>query len=363
VSCKKHDYGSRPPGPGGAFSHSNRGCGVALRLHEPLESRRAFVAAICAAILPLPARAQSPPKVVWGYFVNYAGDPRDRIRGHFKSIGLVEGSDVALKLVNIAPHWPAEFPNMVGLIAQERPAVVVLFGFHPYVPELQKRLGDAAIVCYNMALDPVVEGQVQSLRRPGGKLTGTTIDYAGIISKQWDILKEFVPGMKRGGFLVPDFAHDPNALEQKRIFRDAFDAVHKRLGIEVHEVVIRRGASADEVGAAVRKAGAQALVVGTTGLVTPELREFLRKSRIPALGNSHESVRRGLLMGTSNDLIKGEAHAAAIVKLILAGQGPATIPIYRNNAFFLAVNRKTAREAGIEIPASVLLQVETFYDQ
>ena len=327
--------------------------------------RRVVAAAICAAVLPFPARAQPPPKVVWGYFVNYAGDPRERIRGHFKSLGLVDGRDMALQLVNIAPRWPEEDPDkLVEVIAPEKPAVVVLFGFHPDVPKLQKRLVDAAIVCYNMALDPANEGQVQSLRRPGGKLTGTTIDYAGVISKQWDLLKEFVPGMKRGGFLVyEDVAREAKGSGQERILQEAFEAVARTLGIEVHDVVVRRGASSDEIGAAVRKAGAQALVVGGAQLVTPELRDFLRKSRIPALGNSHESVRKGLLMGTSTDLVTGEAHAATIVKLILAGQSPANIPIYRNNALFLAVNRRTAREAGIEIPASVLLQVETFYDQ
>lgn len=326
--------------------------------------RRAVALALCAAVLPFSTLAQSPPKIVWGYFVNYAGDPRDRIRGHFKSIGMVDGRDMALKLVNIWPRFPEEGDDkLVDLIAPEKPAVVVLFGFHRDVASLQKLLGDTAFVCYNMALDPAIEGQVQSLRRPGGKLTGTTIDYAGVISKQWDILKEFVPGMKRGGFLIhEDLASDSKASEQKRIFREAFDAVDKRLGITVHDVVIRRGAPADEIGAAIRKAGVQALVVSGAQLVTPELREVLRKSRIPALGNSHEGVRRGLLMGTSTDLVTGEAHAATIVKLILGGQSPATIPIYRNNAFFLAVNRKTAREAGIEIPASVLLQVDTFYD-
>ena len=328
------------------------------------DRRRVVALAICAAVLPLPTLAQSPPKVVWGYFVNFAGDPRERIRGHFKSIGVVDGRDMALQFVNIAPRWPEEeLDKLVELIAPEKPAIVVLFGFHPDTPRLQKHLSEAAIVCYNMALDPEIEGQVQSLRRPGGKLTGTTIDYAGVISKQWDILKEFVPGMKRGGFLVyEDTAREPKAAEQEKTFQEAFAAVSRRLGIMVEDVVIRRGASADEIGAAVRKAGAQALVVGRLHLVTPELLGFLRKSRIPALGNSHESVRRGLLLGTSTDLVTGEAHAASIVKLILAGQSPATIPIYRNNAFFLAMNRKTAREAGIEIPASVLLQVETFYD-
>jgi putative ABC transport system substrate-binding protein len=296
------------------------------------------------------------PRVVWLYQTFGFGDAKERLRGYLGSNGLVDGRNITLQF-----HELGAGETDYGAIAATRPAVIVSIA-HEGLPDLIKRVRDIPIVFYNLGRDPVTLGFVSSLQRPGGNVTGTTIGIDELEGKRWEVLKELVPGLKRGAQLVDkkaiDDAHERAARDPDiaRIVKAAYAntaAVGARLGIEIAWLGIASDASAREIGSLVREARVQALVVDMS---TPALKAYLKESRIPAMGGDFRSVRNGMLVGSSFDFNEGEAYAARAVARILRGESPATIPVYRTRNIGFAVNKTTAREMGIEIPPTLLVR-------
>jgi putative ABC transport system substrate-binding protein len=327
-------------------------------------ARRRLIAAICALALPLPSLAQAqPPRVTW---INAGGDPRRRaIRDHLKAAGLVDGRDMALHFEQVKEPDA----GFVDRIRAARPAVIVSF-FDEAFALLSERVRDIPIVVYHLGTDPVALGLVQSLRRPGGNITGTMIDLQGVARKNVELMKELAPGARRFAALMGKEAYEQQILHPERLHpllaasiklvQENDKVIHAALGVEVVQLAVPKDASADELEALIRKADVQGLYLHVR--FTPELRAVTRKARLPTMAYSFRSARNGVLLGHSFDWDEGESHAASIVARILRGENPAVIPVYILKNFGYALNRTTARESGIDIPPSVLLRAMEVYD-
>ena len=292
------------------------------------------------------------------------GSYPDRIRAHFVKRGLMEGRDIELTFEELSGDpVDSEIEGRLDRVLAREPAVVAapaLGYLLPYLHRLQKRALNTPIVFYHALSDPVALGFVESLSRPGRNMTGTMLAAENTALKQWELLKQVAPDLKRGGFLLTREAldamtRDPRAAQawEKRV--DGRKPIRDGLGIEVIDIVIPTDAPRAAIAQAVASARVQALMVRLPRL-PPAVMEFLRTTRVPAIVNNFGWVRDGALMGTSYSHEDSEAYAVEAIRRILGGESPATIPVYISREFVIAINSRTARANGIKIPNALLLR-------
>lgn len=305
-------------------------------------------------------RTQAPPKrVIW---LGASEEGQMRIRGGFASQNLVDGRDVALAFEAIRNSSKEAAEAQADELVRRRPDVIISVA-NWTIDLLKRRTQRIPIVFYNVGFDPSRLGWVETLRRPGANMTGTTNMGDQWMTKQWQLLKEVRPSMKRGGLcwwkeeMATEWAIEAAlGLEpSQRIVREVLDRIEVQLGIEIVDVKLSLGATDREFAEAMRKNRPEALALNSQ---TDSFIAFARAARIPTCGHRFESVRRGLLMAVSWDWLEGETQAVAMAARILRGESPATMPVYRNTRYFVAVNLATARATGIEIPASILLRAD-----
>ena len=310
------------------------------------------------------AHGAKPPTVVWLVKRQVDGElkpmqtERD-VRAAFAAQGLADGRDLTLAFAEIPDTGDEQVEKFLARLIASRPAAIVTLA-RPELVLLTRATREVPIVFYNLAQDPSKIGLVESLRRPGGNVTGTDVGWMDIQARTWQMLKELVPSMKRAGFLIEKV---PEELKRTDGFRTGFqlwkemlEEVTSRFRFEVVEMETSREAPEKEVYEALREAGVEGVHVGRE--MTPEIDSALKRLKLPSCGALIRNVRRGLLMGMTFDFSQGERHAATIVARILRGEHPSTIPVYRTTKYVLAVNRATARAIGLTFPASILLQAE-----
>jgi len=289
------------------------------------------------------------------------------VREAFARHGLVDGQDFTLDFQG--PGTGEDLKRYRDRLVRSRPEVIVVVA-GPFLDALAAKTHDIPIVFYNSASDPEQDGLVKSLRRPGGNITGTDLGWADMRTKQWQLLKEFVPAMKRGGVLnVPGGVDEIIAAGRERevyihpaqrLVYEAQRRAARELGIQIRAVPVKEDAPEADVVDAIGKAKVETMLVNITP--TPAIVSALVKSRIPSCGAFAGWARQGLLSAVSFDFTEGEGHAVGIVAQILRGVSPAVIPIYRATRWGVAINRSTARAIGIDIPQSVRMQANEVFD-
>ena len=321
---------------------------------NPLRRRSLHALAAILTMLPVAAQGQRQARRVFWFPNNWpSAQQHDAIRKAIAAAGHAEWRGVDLSFHDVDT---ADLRQMVA----DRPDAIVMMGNHR-LSELGQLTREIPVVFYNLSHDPVRVGIVESLRKPGKNFTGTVIQWDEIATKYWQLLKDVRPSMKCGAVLLAKEdldgvgGRDPILRQELEALLAVRRAAATNLGIEIREIFISRNASASDVAQAVRKAGAEALEIGLP--LTPEQLSLVVQARIPTAGYSFGAVRKGMrLIGISFRWDEGENEAIAMVARILRGESPATIPVYRTRSYGIAVNMKLAREMGIEIPPSILIQ-------
>ncbi len=203
--------------------------------------------------------------------------------------------------------------------------------------------------------DPVAQGLVPSLARPGGNVTGVVFAPDGTLAgKQLELLKSAVPRATRFAFLAP-FAY-PGIRPQIQETRTAATV----LGIELVVVEVQGGDYAQAFAAIVAQR-AHALFVGATpGFLNDrkQIIELAAKHRLPAIYEWREQVVDGGLMSYSTSLYGMNQRVASYVDRILKGAKPGDLPIERPTRFELVINLKTAKALGLSLPQTLLLRAD-----
>jgi putative ABC transport system substrate-binding protein len=335
--------------------------------------RRRFLALGAAAFAPACAGPERPKtaRVVW---MGGNGEYEPRVSQAFAQRGFKVGETLSLDFSDVKPGYAGSMdrydkPKLAQIVAA-RPDVLVV---HGSPEELLKLTRDIPIVFYDYYDDPVAMGYVASLRRPGANVTGAIIPPADLMVKQWQLMKIIRPGIRIGARI------DTVERESERQARRAADSWYHgyvgrieqwehdaagALNIEIRQIRIPRDAPAAAIASAVKRARAEALGV-SLDRASAGWKEFVNKSPIPTflMGAGTEAAERGnVLMGWAFDIRECERQAVSIVARILAGESPSTIPVYAIREYQFVVNRRLARDAGIQVPASVLVQAATMYD-
>jgi putative tryptophan/tyrosine transport system substrate-binding protein len=204
--------------------------------------------------------------------------------------------------------------------------------------------------------DPVAQGLVASLARPGGNTTGVSFMRQELIGKQLELLKELVPHSTR--IAVLGNPASPGYI----LLRPHLLVAAQALGLHLHVVELRSAEELDTTFAAMAQAGVGALVVLADPLLINSLRRQIAdlavKSRLPTMTNWKYYADDGGLMSYGPHLRENDRLVAIYVDKILKGAKPADLPIEQPTKFELVINLKTAEALGLTIPPTLLFQAD-----
>jgi len=209
-------------------------------------------------------------------------------------------------------------------------------------------------IVFAAQMDPVGAGVVASLARPGGNVTGMSIQQTDTAGKRIELLREVVPRLGRLAILAN--AGAPGAvLEMREVQTTAAS-----LGIEVTPIEIRQ---ADEIVSAIGplKGRAAALYVATDPFIFSNrklINALAQDQRLPTIYGSREYVDAGALMSYGPNWADLFRHTAEQVDKILRGAKPADIPVEQPIRFELVINLNTAKALGLEIPPTLLARAD-----
>ncbi len=272
------------------------------------------------------------------------------LRG-LQQLGWVDGANV-----RIDTRWAAadtDLRKYAGELIALGPDVVMAFT-SAAVPPLQQ-VTRAIPIVFAIVADPVGAGYVESLARPGGNVTGfTTFEYA--LGGKWlELLKEIAPRTARVAVL-----RDP-AIAAGPAEYGAIQAVAPSLGVELRPIDMR---NADEIERAITVFAASSdgglIITGSTAATTH--RELIialaARHRLPAVYYARYYVTGGGLISYGSDILDQCQRAAGYVDRILKGAKPADLPVQAPTKYELAINLKTAKALGIEVPPTLLARAD-----
>jgi putative ABC transport system substrate-binding protein len=200
------------------------------------------------------------------------------------------------------------------------------------------------------AIDPVAEGLVQSLGRPGANFTGLSHQFPETTGKRLELLKELIPGAGLVAVLWD---------KGSKVSWEAANAAARERGWKLLSLEIGNPAEIDGAFRAAAQAGATALLVLTGQIAFPHRQriiELASLSRLPAVYDLRPYAEDGGLMSHGANLLEIWYQAAGFVDRILKGAKPAEIPIEQPTKFELVINQRAAKQIGLTIPQSILLQ-------
>jgi len=253
---------------------------------------------------------------------------------------------------------PARIAALVGEVIALKPDV--LMGTSTVVAiEMRRRTATIPIVTGTTS-DPVASGLAQSLARPGGNVTGTSLQLHELGAKHIQLMAELLPRMRRVALLRDLRVDKASALSGDQYEQLANTAAAaKGLTLEVHRID-----SAEDIRQAFRLLEAQradALLIALSPRFNRLRREISQSAaniRLPSITSVEEYAQDGGLMSYSASFVESFHRAAYFVDRILKGAKPSDLPIEQPTKFTLVINARTAKALGIKIPGSILLRAD-----
>ena len=303
---------------------------------------------------PLVATAQQPKVRRVGALILGNADAAlfgTELREGLRKSGYVEGQNVEY-VFRSADNNIALLPKLAAeLVALKVDVIVALFT--PCSLAAQQATREIPIV--TVSGDPVRLGLVASLARPGANITGISLMAVELHAKCVELFRDAFPGIRRVAALGN--ASDPFSkpfLEQVRL-------VGKNTGIETPEFVVRTPDEIDPALAAMKKDGAEAVVVQGS-LSTQHVANLMFKHRLPAATFTRSFAEVGGLMSYGADDPDVFRRSAVFVAKILQGSKPADLPVEQPTKFELVINLKTAKALDLQIAESFLLRANTIIE-
>src|SRR5262245_34447314 len=324
---------------------------------SPHMRRRDFISIFGSAVAwPLAARAQQPAKLpTIGLLVSGTTSSHGQWVAAFvrrlNELGWIEGRTIAIEYrwaearTERAAEIAAEFVRLkVDVIVTSATAAVVV----------AKQATSVIPIVFAVAGDPVGTGLVASLARPGGNVTGLSMQQTDVAAKRLELLRELVPGLRRLAILAN--VDGPAALLDMR----EVQTTARSLGFEVVTSEIRRGEDIAP-GFETLKGRADALYVCTDPLVgTHRIRinTLALAARLPTMHGNREYVEAAGLISYGPNFPDLYRRAADFVDKILRGANPADIPVEQPRKFDLVINLTTAKALGLDLPPSLLARAD-----
>ena len=316
--------------------------------------RRKFLAMLLgsAAAWPVAGRAQQPAMPVIGFLSSrLASDSVSVVafREGLKEAGFVEGQNVTIEY-----RW-AEFQNdrlpaMAADLVQRRVAVIAATGSTAAAAAAKLATTTIPIV-FGSGFDPVKEGLVASLNRPGDNITGVTALTFELGAKQLDLLHALVPNATVIAVLWN--RNDPDSEAQLKDVQ----AAARTLGLQTLALTIGSEGDFEAAFATLVQRGAGALLICSGAFFTAhrvQLAILAARHVVPAIYSIREFPMAGGLMSYATRFTDAYRQVGIYVGRILKGAKPADLPVMQPTKFELVINLKTAKTLGLTVPPSLL---------
>ena len=322
-------------------------------------NRRTFLCGLALGMMSLPlfGSAQPAGKVPQIAFLSTtspgSSPSTDIFLQGLRELGYVEGQNIT-----VAWRWgrgtTERFPEFAADVVRLKVDVIVAAN-SPAGYAAQRATRTIPIVIPTMA-DPVSDGFVASIARPGGNITGLTFQSPELQGKRLQLLKEALPPVSRVALLM-----DVNDRNYHSVAREAESAA-RTLGVRLYPLVEARspGDLNGLFGTLTKQGVGAVLIVGGTMLYANRVQvaEHALKNRLPMMCDTRENVEAGCLMSYGASLSDLFRRAASYVDRILKGAKPGDLPVEQPTKFELVINLKTAKALGLTIPQSVLLRAD-----
>ncbi len=315
--------------------------------------RREFITLVGgAAAWPLAAKAQQPGKLpTIGYLGASAALSESPWTTAFvqrlRELGWIEGRTIAIEY-----RWAEGRAERAAEIAAEfvRLKVDVIVGTATPPTIAAKHATSVIPIVFAVAGDPVGTGLVASLARPGGNITGLSLQATDLAGKRIELLREVVPGLRRLA-IMGNVGNSQVVLEIGEV-----QAAARTLGLDAITSEIRR---AEDIAPAFEafKGRADALFVILDPVISSNrlpINTFALRARLPTVHGVRDLVEAGGMMSYGPNFPDLFRRAAGDVDKILRGVKPAEIPVEQPTKFDLIINLKTAKALGLEIPPTLL---------
>jgi putative tryptophan/tyrosine transport system substrate-binding protein len=319
--------------------------------------RREFITLIGGAVAawPLGARTQQPPKPTIGYLGpntrSLDGQRLAAFLERLRDLGWIEG-----RTIDIEYRWAEGRTERLAEFAAEFVRLkvdVIVTSATPPVLAAKKATSVIPIV-FAAVGDPVGTGLVTSLARPGGNVTGLSLQATDLAGKRLELLREVLPGLRRLAVMA-NAGVPPAVLEMAEVQTTA-----RALGLEVVASEIRRPGDIAPAFEAF-KGRAEALYICNDPLVTTNrsrINTLALGMGLPTMYNVREFIEAGGLMSYGPNFLVLYRRAADFADKILRGVKPADIPVEQPTKYDLIVNLKTAKALGLTIPEPFLLRAD-----
>src|SRR5262245_49617961 len=309
----------------------------------------AVVLALSLFVAPLAAEGEQRGRVATvGELVN---DPllQETLRRGLHELGYVVGRNIVFESRSPGSRLPDLAAELVRF-----PVDVIVVDTTPALQAVRQVTRTMPIVMAGFG-DPVAEGFVASLARPGGNITGLSWLTPEVAGKRLELLHEVLPKLTRVAVLL-----DPNDTVAV-VERSAIEAAARATGVTIETFEIRDPGMLPAVFAAIKKARAEALVVVYTARTSSQGRQIVdlaKANRLPLVSEPRELADAGGLITYGPRLLDLYKGAARYVDKILKGANPADLPIEQPTKFELVINLKTAKALGLTIPPSLLARAD-----
>ena len=324
--------------------------------------RAALAVALAVGILacPLASEAQQATKVYrLGYLsegrpTNPASPLASPLRAFeetLRELGYVEGRNLVIDRRYAAFKYD-RLPELAADLVRLKPDVIVTGGT-PNIAALKHATTTVPVVMI-YAPDPVADGLITSLRRPGGNITGMSVTTGPeFIAKQLEILNEAVPKLSRVGIL-----RDTGRAGTETT---AIESAARKLTMTVMFADVRIPNDIEGAFAAMTRSRADAFLIlggSVTWANRQQIADLALQHRLPGIHFFREYAEAGLLLTYGVNFVAQFRRAAIYVDKILRGAKPADLPVEEPTQFELVINLKTAKALGLTIPPSVLARAD-----
>jgi ABC-type uncharacterized transport system substrate-binding protein len=315
--------------------------------------RREFITLLgAAAAWPLAARAQQPAMPVVGFLSSGAlTDRADRVtafRQGLKEAGFVEGQNVAIEYRSDEGQTD-RLPLLVADLLRRQVALIVSFSTPAALTA--KAATTTVPIVFVTGVDPVQLGLVASLNRPGGNVTGVSFVSGELGAKRLGLLRELRPGATRIAVLV-----DPKWPLTER-FVSEVRAAASASGQQIEVLYVGSEREIETAFTTLVQRGAGGLLGGIGGLWLSQRERIVAlaaRHKIPAIYGQREYVEAGGLMSYAASFIEAFRQVGIYAGRVLKGEKPGDLPVVLSTKFELAINLKTAKALGLEIPDKLL---------
>src|SRR5215475_13509669 len=323
--------------------------------------RREFITLLssAAAAWPFAVRAQQSAMPVVGFL---RSTPRDlslpliaAFRQGLMESGFDEGQNVAIEFL-YADNQIDRLPGLVDELVR-RPVNVIVTNVLAALAA--KNATTAVPIVFVTGSDPVKDGLVASLNRPGGNITGVSFVSGALSTKRFEILRQLAPNAKTIAMLVQLDA-DESVLEQRQV-----QAAARATGQQLIVFDVNSTADIESAFAAMATRGAGALYVGTGPFTTShreQLTELAARNAIPTMYALREFVAVGGLMSYRASATDAYRQTGIYAVRILKGEKPADLPVMQSTKFDFVINLKTAKTLRLTVPPSLIALADEVVD-